>query len=117
MPENNRPFNPVPKPVKKEKLVTNAAIRARSVKRAKQEREYAKKSKQYLQDDPVCEGQLTGCTGVATQVHHSLGRIGDLLTNDKYFKASCHNCNQRAETHPKEAIAKGFLFSRIATLK
>jgi hypothetical protein len=47
-------------------------------------------------------------------LHHSIGRIGELLTNTKYFKASCHNCNMRAETHPNEAMAKGFIFSRIA---
>jgi hypothetical protein len=108
-----REFTPVPKPVKKEKLVTNAAIRARSKKRAQQEREYARLRKEYLSNHLYCEGNLTGCTTVASEIQHSMGRVGKLLTDVRYFKASCHNCNLRAETHPHEAIANGFSKSRL----
>ena len=113
MPDNPRPFTPVPKPEPKAKAKAKP-IKARSAKRAKQEREYTNLRNEYLAANPNCEGQLTGCTGVATELHHSIGRIGELLTNTKYFKASCHNCNMRAESHPNEAMAKGFIFSRIA---
>jgi len=108
-----REFRPVPKPEPKAK-VQKMHIAKRSPKRAKQEREYTKLRNDYLAANPTCEGQLTGCTGVATELHHSIGRLGELLTNTKYFKSSCHNCNMRAETHPSEAMAKGFIFSRIA---
>ena len=107
-----REFRPVPKPVKQEKPV-NKRIKPRSTKRVKQEREYAKLRIEYLEAHPLCEGQLTGCTGIAECVHHSRGRIGNLLTDVRYFKASCHNCNMRAETHPLEALQKEFSIKRL----
>lgn len=107
-----REFRPVPKPEPKTK-VQKTHIAKRSTKRAKQEREYAIKAKEYLATHRVCEGQLRGCTGVSECVHHSKGRIGKLLTDVKYFKASCHNCNQRAETHPLEALKKEFSLKRL----
>jgi hypothetical protein len=108
----SRPFNPVPKPVKQDKAKPKG-IAQRSKKRAAQERLYAKERIKYLDANPVCEGQLTGCTYLATCIQHSEGRIGELLTDVTKFKASCHNCNMRAETHPTESIAKGFSVSRL----
>lgn len=107
-----REFRPVPKPEPKSK-VQKTHIAKRSTKRAKQEREYAKLRIEYLEAHPLCEGQLTGCTGIATEIQHSLGRIGKRLTDIRYFKASCHNCNQRAETHPLEALQKEFSIKRL----
>lgn len=115
-----RPFNPVPKPVKTEKPKPKG-INRRSTKRAKQEREYLKLNKAFLEakgkehEDglPRCEGKLTGCTIIATCVQHPYGRIGKLLTEVKYFKASCNNCNQRAEANPLEAQANNFSYSRL----
>jgi hypothetical protein len=107
-----REFTPVPKPEPKRK-VQKTHIAKRSTKRAKQEREYSKLRKEYLSNHLYCEGNLTGCTTVAVSIQHSRGRVGELLTDVRYFKASCNNCNLRAETHPHEAIANNFSYSRL----
>ena len=60
-----REFRPVPKPEPKAKAKPKP-IKQRSAKRAKQEREYTKLRNEYLAANPTCQGQLTGCTGVAT---------------------------------------------------
>ena len=107
-----REFRPVPKPEPKTK-VQKTRITKRSTKRAKQEREYAKLRIEYLEAHPLCEGQLTGCTGIAVCIQHSRGRIGNLLTDIRYFKASCNNCNMRAESYPLEALQKEFSIKRL----
>jgi hypothetical protein len=84
-------------------------MRPRSPKRARQEREYAKLRVQYLEAHPVCEAQLSGCTGAATEVHHKAGRVGKLLTDPTYFLPICRNCH--AYLHDRmsmdEAVAHG----------
>jgi hypothetical protein len=108
-----REFKPQPKPVKKEKLVTNSAIRARSKKRATQERIYAKQRIEFLKDNPYCVGRFEGCTNIATCIQHSEGRIGALLTDVRTFRASCYSCNLKAETNPAEALKMGFSKKRL----
>jgi len=78
-------------------------IKPRSDKRAKQETEYNKKRKDYLNKYSVCQAGLVGCTKVATTIHHIEGRIGALLTDTDNFIALCMNCHVFVENHPKEA--------------
>jgi hypothetical protein len=103
-------MNPYPKPIKQEK-VTTCKIRIRSQKRAKQEREYAKKGKAFLKVNKVC--QVMECKRPSTQIHHKKGRIGDLLTNEEYFLAVCADCHTKIENHPEWAKEQGYSLSRL----
>lgn len=79
-------------------------------KRAKQEREYSKLRKLFLESYPGCQLQFQGCTARATEVHHSKGRIGKLLTDIRWFKAACHNCHMKGhdKLSAKQARKNGF---------
>jgi hypothetical protein len=107
------------KPVSKKSLPTQ--IKPRSAKRSAMEREYLKLNKVFLEEKgkeyedglPRCEGRLKGCTILATEVQHPYGRQGERLIEVEHFKASCNNCNLRAESHPWEAQAAGFSYSRL----
>lgn len=88
-------------------------IKPRSDKRAKQERGYNKKRKDYLNKYSVCQAGLAGCTKVATTIHHLEGRIGALLTDTDNFIALCMNCHVFVENHPKEAKELNLSKNRI----
>ena len=88
-------------------------IPKQSKKRAKQNREYSKIRKQFLNDNPMCEGKLKGCTGQATTCHHSRGRIGDLLTDTEHFIALCMSCHHHVEIEPGMAKELGLSKSRL----
>lgn len=88
-------------------------IRNRSLKRAKQEREYLKLNREYLEEHPYCEVSWMCCGLLATEIHHKKGREVDLLTNVRYFLAVCRMCHQYIELHPIEAKEKGFSLSRL----
>jgi hypothetical protein len=87
-------------------------IRPRSVKRLKQEREYAKLRRIYLFNYPIC--QFSECLSNATEVHHKKGRIGDLLTDEKYFIGLCKFHHDWVESHPIEAKEHGYSLTRTA---
>ena len=80
-----------------------------STKRAKQMREYKKIRDKYLEDKPLCER----CGSISNQVHHQKGRIGDLLTDNRYFLSVCEECHRHIEDHPRESREKGFTISRL----
>ena len=101
-----------PKPKKPIAKKQQPKIKRVSDKRAKQEREYSKVRVTYLTANSVCEIRVAGCTHEATEIHHKAGRIGQLLTDDRYFCATCRNCHQWAELHPKEAKELGVSISR-----
>lgn len=86
-------------------------MRTRSVKRAKQEREYKKNRRIYLELTPVCERCLSA---TSTDVHHRKGRMGDLLVDATYFLAVCRECHKWIEENPIEAKNAGFSLSRLA---
>ncbi len=75
------------------------AIKPRSDKRAKQEREYRKQRIKHLEDNPKC----LLCEASATEVHHPEGRIGYRLTDSKNFKGLCHDHHVWAEMNPEAA--------------
>lgn len=55
-----------------------------------------------------------GCGRIADSVHHSQGKIGDLLFDTSTFIPLTWNpCHMYYETHPEEAIAKGLSFYRV----
>ena len=60
-----------------------------------------------------CEAKLQGCTIKATDLHHAKGKIGDLLTDSRYFRALCRNCHNYIETHPNFAKENNYSLNRI----
>jgi hypothetical protein len=84
-----------------------------SSKRAKEEREYSKKRKDFLNRYRICQAGLKMCTHEATTVHHMEGRIGDLLNDESKWLAVCLPCHEWVETHPKEAKELNLSKNRI----
>jgi len=80
--------------VKKPKPKEYKPIRKLSPKQAKKQAEYLKVRLEYLNEHPHCEINWAGCTGSATDVHHTKGR-GENTTEKKYFKASCRTCHDK----------------------
>jgi hypothetical protein len=118
-------ISPAPRvPKAEEKEPKKKPIKKVSDDRAKENREYLKLRKVFLEERgtefedglPRCEGMFEGCTGIATEVQHSHGKENERLLEVEYFKASCHNCNMRAESFPLEAQAKGFSILRTPSL-
>lgn len=58
--------------------------------------------------------QVDGCCRYAQEVHHRKGRLGDLLTDTKYFLAVCGICHNKIELQPKWAKENGYSVSRLA---
>lgn len=87
-------------------------IRRRSKKRAKQEREYLKLRDWYLSRQPTCE--VKGCNCQSTEIHHKKGRVGDLLTDIRFFLAVCWVCHVYIETQPLWAKERGYSLSRLS---
>ena len=85
-------------------------IKPYSTKRGKQVREYKKIRIQYLRNNPLCEV----CGGLATTIHHKKGRIGELLTNTKYFLPACMRCHDKIEINPEWAREKGYSLNRLS---
>jgi hypothetical protein len=89
-------------------------IPSRSQKRSKEEKLYSAKRILHLQDHPMCEAHLPGiCTDYATDIHHMSGKIGDLLTDERYFKALCRACHTFVENNPEAAKELGFSINRL----
>jgi hypothetical protein len=87
-------------------------VRSRSVKRARQEREYAKLRAEWLPKHSRCEWP-EGCDQAATDVHHRAGRSGYRLTDPSRWSALCRPHHMRATTEPAEAYRLGISERRI----
>ena len=85
-PKSLTPIKSNNKPIKKvsDTLKKNLAI-------------YKPRRDKYMEDHPVCEAQLEGCTYYSTDLHHShkFGRLGELLYDVKFFRALCRNCHNK----------------------
>jgi hypothetical protein len=89
-------------------------IAPRSQKRSKEERLYSANRVLFLQEHPMCQAHLPGiCTKYSTDVHHKMGRIGELLLMIIHWLAVCRACHDWIENHPEEAREKGFSIKRI----
>jgi hypothetical protein len=109
--QNHRPFTPVPKPEPRAKK-PKTKIKPVSSKQAKALTEYAKVRKQFLADHLYCQANLTGCTTVVQDVHHTTGR-GANLSNVNTFLAVCRTCHRFIEDNPAEALKMGFSKKRL----
>lgn len=94
---------------KNNSLQTRQPIRRVSEKRRKQEVAYQALRKVYLAVHPQCQANIKGvCLGLADQVHHKIGRIGERLYDDSKFLAVCGPCHHHIENNREEAIRLGF---------
>lgn len=65
----------------------------------------------YMNVYTTCE--FPECNNKSTDLHHGSGRVGDLLTNTKYFVALCRLHHDWVELHPNEAKELGLSFNRL----
>lgn len=99
-------------------------IRAQSVLREAEQREYSRRRKQFLQDHPWCsvcvKERPEAPPGRATEVHHKLGRRGARLLDIRHWLATCPGCHDNIHridperpdaTGPKWAKERGYLGS------
>lgn len=91
-----------PKIVKPVKKVTE--------KRAKQNQEYAKLRKEYLEVYPVCE--VVECHNKSKEIHHMAGRDGDKLTDPDNFLAVCPSCHHKITVDSAWALENGYSILR-----
>jgi len=100
-----------PKKKTASKTVKNNYISPISKKQAERLKEYRKLRDEYMKVHETCETR--DCSSPATEVHHSAGRIGDLLTDTNYFLAVCRRCHRYIEEHPQWAKDNGYSFNRL----
>lgn len=90
-------------------------ISPRSPKRIKQDVEYSKLRKDFLEKNPLCQAHLPDlCQGVATEIHHRAGKIGSLYCDVTNFLAICRPCHNYITQFSKEAIERGLSKKRNA---
>lgn len=96
----NKPKTPIKRtPIKKKPC----KIKRVSDKRGREEREYSKLRKKFLNEHKICE---CGCGKEANDVHHSAGR-GKYFLDVTTWKALNRLCHIWATEHTAEAIEKG----------
>ena len=109
--------NEFPSAIIKEEMkqqTKKAPIKNVSDKRKVLNVELAKIVKRIKKDRPVCEMKVPGvCSGKTVTAHHSKGKVGALLLDEKYLIASCSPCNLWEVAHPKEAKEMGISRSRL----
>ena len=97
----------------KKPLAKRSPIKKRSAKRKKQEAKYLKIRMDFMLKHPHCQAGIPGrCTHHSTDVHHKAGRVGDLLTDERYFLSVCRSCHTWIELNPLEAKELGYSESR-----
>lgn len=85
-----------------------------SKKRADALKAYRKRRQWFLSQNPHCAVKLHDCKYIASQVHHQLGREGDLLNNEPYWLPICDPCHRFITTHSNWAIINGFSIRRTS---
>ena len=102
-------------PVRKEVLTEDpeSNVESNQSEEIEKLKEYKVVRNEFMAEHKYCMAKWEGCTGLATECHHSRGRIADLLTDKRYFKALCHNCHCRVETEPLLAKELGLSANRF----
>ena len=82
-------------------------INKKSERRTKEEREYSKLRKEFLETKMICE--VEGCSNQSCDVHHKKHRSGSLYLDVTYFMAVCRDCHTYIHENPDESYEKGYL--------
>ena len=98
-------------------MKTRKPIRSVSKLQARRLRLYAVIRKTYLLEHPLCEAcpiirpyaGVSKNTAWATDIHHTRGKLGELLFATQYFKAVCSTCHRYIHDHPHQARELGLL--------
>lgn len=84
-----------------------------SPKQKKRLAKYALVRAEYLAEHPRCEARIPDvCLGLATDIHHVKSRIGDLLTDTRYFKSLCRACHSWVHDNHYDAKNLGLILSK-----
>lgn len=86
-------------------------IKQVSSKQQKRLTEYNKVATEYKKSNPICERCLIAET---SDIHHRKGRVGELLSDSKWFMAVCRPCHNWIEVHPEESRRLGYSLSRLS---
>ncbi len=95
-----------------EPILSKVKIKSVSDKRLLELRDYRIVRDAYMRDHKICEHPE--CSNPSTELHHSKGRIGKLLTDPLYFKALCHSCHVWTELNVIEAKKIGLSIDRLS---
>lgn len=87
-------------------------IKPVSDKQAERLKEYRIIRDKFIQDNPTC--MYPECSKQATDLHHAKGRVGNLLTDIKWFKSLCREHHIFIEENPTLAKEMGLSFSRLS---
>lgn len=82
-----------------------------SEKKISQLAEYRKVRDKYLKENPICE--FPECNSSKVELHHSKGKIGELLTDVRHFKSLCRTHHRFIEENPLEAKKLGLSKNRL----
>ena len=99
--EGQAPQTPAPAPRKRLSPV--------SARRRPLLAEYAKARAEYLRRNPRCQCRRPGCLVASSDVHHTRGRAGPLLLDQRFWRPVCRWCHDWIGGHPVEARAAGML--------
>ena len=99
-PLSKKPLKPSKKPIRHKSSKMNALDTV-----------YSKLRKHYLQQYPLCQASLPGCTKQSTDIHHKKGR-GKYHNDPTTWLSVCRSCHDWIETHPIEAQELGFSIKR-----
>lgn len=88
-------------------LARGRAPRPRSSALAKRIAIYRPRAAAFLVANPTCA--WTGCAKASDDVHHTRGRIGRLLLEERWWKPACRGHHDRCKTEPVAARAAGML--------
>jgi hypothetical protein len=90
----------------------NLKINAKSSKRQKQDEEYTKLRKRYLEEHPLCEVKFaSNCSHYSTEIHHVRGgeeRSAFYLVQSEW-KGVCRNCHTEIHLNPEKARKLNYL--------
>jgi hypothetical protein len=88
-----------------------------SSKRQKQLATYSKERIHFLDHHHVCQANLVGCTGFATEVHHQQGKENELLLEQDKWLAICRPCHTWITENSGAAICMGLSLRRNAAVE
>ena len=83
------------------------AVRRRSKRMTSIMAQYRKQKGVFLATHPWC--QVYGKPNLATQIHHSRGRSGTLLLDERFWLAVCPSAHDFIHRDPAAARANGYL--------
>lgn len=100
-----------PHKTSKKKESRSYRIKSVSDKKLVELKEYRKVRDAFMKANKVC--QFPECRELATDLHHAKGRVGALLTDERYFKALCRSHHRWIEENPTDAKSMGLSASRL----